>query len=747
MRVLVPSPGARQGITCAFCSAGFGYVAFNAVECSTEHQWGQKMQFSFLNRVGSALQQKHNPLPLAVDFLIRLITVVIATGFVYLWGYLPAQRNNTHSDVLLINASTIAAANAGKPFQMAHPEEEGRYLLFNEVAAGQYDAGLPILLAFTSIAGDALLGSDHNISNNTVYHLLFGLFVVTALLFAFPNIPLVLSIASIVALTFSMAALPFPYDGFAINYWGSNYAAILLGVWIATRFATSSLRKELPFLAGLGTLLSLTQFLRQESLFMSYAVFFCLFVATWTVALIFLLRHLRSLEHPWRLPIIQVAKRISLSVLILLFFLQLGPQLLTLAFAASWNRPFNESQATAHDNGHNLYLGLGYVLNPYNIAWRDNVSEAHLWLVDYGASISDGGNQRAMRGEWFRITLADPATLVRNLAAKFLVLQHLIMKISVVRWFLIPGIPLIMLAAIGLITRRPRLDTFLTWMGFVGLLMAGAATPMIIYPSYHFGYQGSLLATIFLFPTALWVLHRHLPETSLGLSVRQTQQTLRMTWVFILTQTLFLGALVILFVSVQEQRQQEELDHLLNQNPRDAIEEHGYRFGHFFNRMTKEQQQNIIEQLQLAEAVWLFDSAEDPVPYFRPILLVPSAQQVHLIVWLGDLHITPDPGLLPATAYFIRLCPDCTNYPLFIENSPYDFRDETIVRDVQGVHDNAWNDQYRMFSFAVSAEQPSPEAWGVGLQRLLYHERPSFHLILENVSSSISAYQATNPLP
>ena len=61
-----------------------------------------------------------------------------------------------------------------------------------------------------------------------------------------------------------------------------------------------------------------------------------------------------------------------------------------------------------HGSGHSLYMSLGYLSNPYNISWRDNVAIIQSQLIAPGTRFDSSDYQGVLREEWLRIVLTSP---------------------------------------------------------------------------------------------------------------------------------------------------------------------------------------------------------------------------------------------------------------------------------------------------------------------------------------------------
>src|SRR5262249_53311523 len=125
------------------------------------------------------------------------------------------------------------------------------------------DYGIAVLVTATSVIGRALAGPDYVVDDWTARRALLSLFLVTALVFVSPAVPLAVS-ASAVA-TFFLALRAGPVDFASARLWGVTLAALVASVFIAVATRSAPTTARWTTLFALGLLLAFTRLLRQDA--------------------------------------------------------------------------------------------------------------------------------------------------------------------------------------------------------------------------------------------------------------------------------------------------------------------------------------------------------------------------------------------------------------------------------------------------------------------------------------------------
>src|SRR6185295_5005227 len=96
---------------------------------------------------------------------------------------------------------------------------------------------------------------------------------------------------------------------------------------------------------------------------------------------------------------------------------------LSLFLSKYYGLPYSSQYFPNHGSGHPLYLSTGYVANPFNTAWDDDIFQVnYITFSDrfFGWTYPEWGDviQPALRHEYARIVAEDPMVLVRNVVEK-----------------------------------------------------------------------------------------------------------------------------------------------------------------------------------------------------------------------------------------------------------------------------------------------------------------------------------------
>jgi hypothetical protein len=449
-------------------------------------------------------------------------------------------------------------------------------------------------------------------------------------------------------------------------------------------------------LLGLGLLISFAHFIRQESLGIPYAGG-AAFLGGW--ALLLGVARLWPLEGlPWR-ELWPAARRTGLALTILFVLIQAATPLMRLAYARAWDSPYSETRVKQHGTGLPLYVGLGYVDNPYNIAWLDLVGELHaqLYAPSVSRNHSDPAFQATLQTAWAEIVRQTPWLLAENLGAKAAFIHHflwtgrppystaflytqqtLLLRLSYA------GAWLVLLAGLGLLWRRGTPPQIALYLGMGGLLLGSLAGPLSGFPSYLSGAQGASLVWAVLVPAWLWhyapnplpILVRRLLITSVGLAL-----------VF---AVLIGGVFAWRWTSYHNRLAEAQTD------PSTHLERLEFRYTALFNALSDEGRQAALaafsEQRRLPIARPLVSSEDER---FVPLLALRTATQLHLIVRLDGHYPTPNPNPNQArVSTLIQVQADCgpalTRYD--------DDGQQTLFALIS---DTVWGAGLRMFSLRV----------------------------------------------
>lgn len=136
---------------------------------------------------------------------------------------------------------------------------------------------------------------------------------------------------------------------------------------------------------------------------------------------------------------------------------------------------------TQHPIWHNIYIGLGYIPNPYGITWSDTVAADAVYRVDPHAGYLSPTYGTILRQLVLHIVISNPAFIVRELAVKMFALIEAVFNNFPTVFVLLPGMLLV-----GAERRLMRTFSLLLAPG----LLVGAIPPLLTvpFPSYETGW-------------------------------------------------------------------------------------------------------------------------------------------------------------------------------------------------------------------------------------------------------------------
>ena len=667
--------------------------------------------------------------------LARIAIFIVFGIATYYYGYIPFSLNKMLHDFASIIHNTQLAANDNHPLMAYTTDEPPGLIRLNEFSGGHYESGLAFLVSINAAFGRKILGNSYLVDDKTVYRIIYVFCAITAIVFLLPKVPLLLSLSGVAALATSITILPSTYNGFGIYLWGALYTVILIGMLLTTLVLDTKSSFLYIFAVALGLLASIAQFIRNEATIMAYLSCLIFFVIAWSIA--FAMRFVTPDYKLWARTTLSFTRRITMSLFLFVSIIFISPYLVRAIFSLTFQEPYADTRVAMHGSGHSLYMSLGYLSNPYNISWRDNVAIIQSQLIAPGTRFDSSDYQRVLREEWLRIVLTSPGLEIENIFAKAKVLYTILKTTPIVSHLLVLFPLMLILYAIALII-RPTPDMLFICLGFWGIVVVTSLSPLIIFPFYNQGFVGTLLISVTIIPTALGIMF--FKDTPWGAipAVQLKRVVVGLTSGAIL---LIAGGGISLAVFNQFQKAQYRLalNKLMAGDQFAQVQEMGYRYAHLFNGLALDQQAAVIAQLQNVKhsrVATVTSKIQGETSYLRPVLVIFSNGQMHVIVWLGR----PGPDLpykdQGTASAFLRICAVCSDFPHFLANNPYHLTENDIARDVLGINDLDWQDRYRMFSFAVNHDVLQADFWRVGLQRLDSLDIPHYTYQMETLSST-----------
>jgi len=284
---------------------------------------------------------------------------------------------------------------------------------------------------------------------------------------------------------------------------------------------------------------------------------------------------------------------------------------LSLFLSKYYGLPYSSNYIPSHGSGHPLYLSTGYVANPFNIAWDDDIFQVNYitisdrffrWSYPEWSEVS----QPALRNEYKRVVAEDPMLFVRNVVEKTK-LTH--------RYLTDPSIPGIL--PFDLIYVPAESQRFMYRAAMLGLvLLAGVAflpscrwlwnaifpmlalvavslvPPLVVSPGYLLGFLGAMSSICFAWfgACAAGLVFGGRLRLANGRAAGRSAVLVGAG----VTLVLLLFGLYVGFREVYNARQDARL---LAENPYDVMREKGYRFAEGFNRLKLADQQRAIRRL------------------------------------------------------------------------------------------------------------------------------------------------------
>jgi len=628
-----------------------------------------------------------------------LLRVAALTGFVwYLCTvmYVPHRHEPFGGDEF---EAAVRALNAGYPYQLLYDTGTGPRL--EKMNEGVVDEGIAILMTVGGRARERITGTRTAMTSSVGRDILLALFVATAFAIVAPAVPLPVAVASLLA----FYAL-FKWGPVGLGqpvHWGVAFAALVVSVFLGTVMKPWTIARVVT-LSGLATLAALAQTLRQEAAGVAYGVGIALMICAGLVVVVARRSEaeVRKTEGLWPL-----ARRAALGGLLLIAVNASALPLERWSISRAMRTAYHETAAIEHGSGWPLYLSLGYISNPFNIAWRDPIGQIHAGLITSQPLNTDEVIHAILQREYLDIIVTRPWLLLENVAAKAARIHALATRRAepfsdVAVWQrpplarlyqTLPGLLVLVIAALWW---RGTPECVLIVTTAVALGAAASAGALLVFPDYMGGVQGAIVALVVVVPASL---ASHLQLTSSRPGQMPTVLARRM-----LTYSAGLAAAATvlggLFVAVQWARYRTLQETTVAREPMDVIAAQQFRYAHIFNDLPVARQGRIVARLsgssdpRVAHAV---DIKRGDLDVFRPEALVRTDTQLHLIAWMGNSFRPPSPPLYQGrTDALLLLCAECAPEAT-LNDFPFD-SGWTYVSDLE------WRGRYRMFSVSLNAK-------------------------------------------
>jgi len=594
--------------------------------------------------------------------------------------------------------AAVRAINAGHPFELLDIGPDGKPQGLRKMSDAPLDRGMQVVMALGAAAGRRIFGSSFQLTASHGREMFLVLFVITTMAVVAPPVPLLVAVGG----ALSIRAL-FEWGPFGLGpaqHWGVAYAVVTTSIYLATVLKPWTVSRRLGLLL-LAMLAAFAQVLRQESVGVAYLAGLSLMISG---ALCVLVQRRASgrADATWDLRV--VALRAIVGGLMLAAINGSVRPLERWVISSALGTPFTETRPAEHGVGGPLYLGLGYVSNPFNIGWRDPIATLHATLaVLPRAYPGDAASQEILRDEFLRIVKMEPWLLLRNIAAKavrvhLLASRQIATESDIALWQL-PGqarfyraAPWVLLISLLVLIWRGTPEGVVFWVASLALVIGGSAGALLVFPDYLGGTQGVSVAMVLVVSAAIAESTAQAWRDSADgqpIVARQLVAAHALVWCACL-------ALALAGVGIQAWRYRELRETTARRDPLDVIKEQEFRYAYLFNDMSVGQQGRLLARLHEStdpHVARLVGERHGDSSLFRPEVLVRTDSQLHLIAWMGNSFQPPVPRLYQGSTHaLVLICGECP-VTATLNDFPFDWM---MINDLE------WRGRYRMVSLPLS---------------------------------------------
>jgi len=647
-----------------------------------------------------------------VGALVRLLLLTAVVWRLVTISYLPVRDQPFGDDN---TEAAVRAINAGYPYRLLYRATADSPQLLRNMNEGVVDQGIEMLMTVGVTTRDWLTGSHTTVTSSMCRDALMWLFVVAAVAIVAPGVPVIVATGGMLALHTMLKWGPIGL-GLAVH-WGVSFAAIIAGVlvgsvlkpWTWWRIAT---------LTVLAALAALAQILRQEAASVAYGTGIALLVSAAVVAFV---RWRSRLEPSHDAELWTVARRALAGGLLLIAVNASAQPVERWCISRQMGTPYANTPAIEHGSGWPLYLSLGYVSNPFNIAWRDPIGQVHAWLIASRPVASNAAVHSMLMREYLDIVIARPWLLLQNVAAKAARVHTLATRRApplpdVAVWQqpvharLYEALPWLAILCVALVWWRGTPQAAVICVAWVALAAAASAGALIVFPDYMGGVQGAIVALSLIAPAA--VASHVIEAPASGRVPPMIARRILTSFAALAAGAVLIGGV---FVTLQWVRYRAVQEQTAARDPLEAIVAQQFRYAHVFNDLPVARQGRLVARLtassdpRIARTV---DLRRGDLDLFRPIALVRTATQLHLICWMGSSFQPPFPPFYQGrTDALFFICGECAPEST-VNDFPFD-SGWTFINDLE------WRGTYRMFSVAVNPKLAAARSFHVAAERIV----------------------------
>lgn len=407
-----------------------------------------------------------------------------------------------------------------------------------------------------------------------------------------------------------------------------------------------------------------------------------------------------------------------------------------------------------HGSGFPLYLSLGMVSNPYNIAWEDEIGHSHGELTA-GRPPGDlltraVALQKPLEKEYLRLVREAPDLFLANVLSRTGELGRNMFfsspgTVENELWrernsWRAQGLPVIfvaavlaLLASLVLLIRRPGVLLGLFLSGALAVVLTANAPALLIYTGYPWDTCASLLALTFVVLPAAWCFARVGPildprDPLPGESAARFEKSLLRRLAIGLTSVLVLGltggGLWAAWCHGGNIDRAERI--AARTDPVAEIHALGYRYASWFNRMSEKSQQQVLERLESRghPDVFCFATGDGQQTVFHPEVAVLADGKLYLVCRLNDSWQAPaeffDQGRVNSYVHVVRDTDEVLGrWPFHMDQGTAAFH---------RINDCFWESRHRMFCLPCGDKFQPREAIHVGCFNIVGRTRRGWQL-------------------
>jgi hypothetical protein len=402
-------------------------------------------------------------------------------------------------------------------------------------------------------------------------------------------------------------------------------------------------------------------------------------------------------------------------------------------YAQAYQIPFSKVELPAHGTGFPLYLSLGFVSNPYNIAWEDELAIMAHRLATGKPLTWDMAGQARLVAEWKRIVMESPFLVLKNIAEKALFLHRLLCNslplseqdLSALSphahpgplffWLYVSAVVVVFLLGI-LLGWKQTSKLFLFSSGVLGCSAGALLAPVLIYPGYPADVYGLLIAIVaVVLPGLPYVVKQE--SASLYLPIETDRRACK--------RAIWLVALIVITLvgtgsawgKWRSLRNSDFADRLSWQDPLCEMQQLGYRYAHFFNLMTPAAQERILNKLRAVNDARVFVPSDDLQldQCYQPRLAVINGNLLYLVSFFGSNYRLPekivDQGFVSAYVHVVK--------DNMQQLGRWPFEGDCDVRVYHRINDRFWEDRLRMLVFPVAPAMAQAQSLQVGAFKIV----------------------------